>query len=64
MRIVDKRWPWMALAIALFVVVMAGLRYMMTGINEDFGVGFALGLIVGLTIALTAVGWRRGELRS
>jgi hypothetical protein len=63
MRILDKHWPWQFLAAALFIGVMAGLRFMMKGVNEDFGVGFALGLMVGGIIVLAAVGWRRGEHR-
>lgn len=63
MRILDKHWPWQFLAAALFIIVMAGLRFMMKGVNEDFGVGFALGLIIGGFIVLGAVGWQRGEHR-
>lgn len=63
MRVVDHRWPWMALALTLFVAGMAGIHYLQRGINEDFGFGFSLGLVIGAVLVLTAVGWRRGEMR-
>lgn len=63
-RLLDKRWPWMALCLILFALVMGFLHYLMHGISKDFGAGFALGLVVSAVIVLTAVGWRRGELGS
>lgn len=64
MRLVDKRWPWVALASLIFAAVMAFLHFMARGINDDFGAGFAIGFIVSAVIVLTAAGWRRGELKS
>lgn len=63
MRVVDHRWPWMALAAILFAAGMSFMHFMTRGISEEFGLGFAAGAIVGMVIVLTAVGWRRGELR-
>jgi Na+/H+ antiporter NhaC len=63
MRLVDRRWPWVAACIVLFVAVMAFIQFMMKGINDDFGYGYALGMISGFVIVITAVGWRRGEMR-
>lgn len=62
-RVLDRNWPWQLLAATIFVVVLSGLRFIIKGPNEDFGWGFGLGLMVGYLIALTAVGWRRGEHR-
>lgn len=62
MQVLDKNWPWQFLAAFLFIGVMAGLKFMMTGFNEDFGWGFGIGLMIGFFIALLAVGWRRGEM--
>lgn len=54
MRILDHRWPYQLGAVLIFVAVMAFLQFMMKGINEDFGIGFALGLATGAVIALVA----------
>lgn len=62
MRILDKNWPWQFLAAFLFIGVMAGLKFMMTGFNQDFGWGFGIGLMIGVFIALLGAGWRRGEM--
>lgn len=62
MQLLDKRWPWQILALFLFIAAQSVLWYMIKGFNEDFGMGFAIGLTVGIFIALIAVGWRRGEL--
>lgn len=62
MRVADHRWPWIAFAVVLFVLVMSFLHYMTRGINQDFGFGFAMGGIVGLLIGLLAVARQRGEL--
>jgi hypothetical protein len=63
MRLVDRRWPWIAVAICLYLAGMGFLHFMLKGINADFGMGFAFGLITGFVIVITAVGWRRGEMR-
>lgn len=63
MQILDKHWPWQFLAAAIFVGVMAAIRFALKGVNEDFGWGFGLGLMIGVLITLLAVGWRRGEHR-
>lgn len=62
MRILDKNWPWMALALLLLAAGLAGIHFMISGISEEFGAGFVVGGIVFGVIILTAVGWRRGEL--
>lgn len=62
-RILDRNWPWQALAMLLLVLLLGGLKFIMTGFNDDFGMGFALGLLAGGFIALLAAGWRRGEMR-
>jgi hypothetical protein len=62
-RVLDHNWPWQAGALVAFVLVMATIRYILVGFNEDFGYGFGLGCVLGLVIALTSVGWRRGEMR-
>jgi len=63
MRILDKHWPWQFLAAALFIGGLAAIRFALKGVNEDFGWGFGLGLMIGVVITLGAVGWRRGEHR-
>lgn len=63
MRILEKNWPWQFLAAFLFIGVMAGLKFMMTGFNQDFGWGFGLGIMIGTLITFLAVGWQRGEMR-
>jgi hypothetical protein len=45
-----------------FALVMGAIQWLMRGISEDFGMGFAVGGIIMAVIVLTAVGWRRGEL--
>lgn len=62
MKILDKNWFWQASAALMFAAIMAGLHFMITGFNGDFGAGFAIGLIVGITLALIAAGWRKGEM--
>ena len=62
MRAVDRRWVWMAPCILAFAIAMGAIQWLMRGISEDFGMGFALGGIIMSVIVLTAVGWRRGEL--
>lgn len=62
-RIIDHRWPWQVACAILFAFAMGGLYWLQHGISQDFGVGFSLGGILGIVITLTAVGWRRGELR-
>lgn len=62
MRILDKNWPWYVFPFLAFVAIMAGLHFMIRGINQDFGAGFVTGSLIGLIIALVAVGWRRGEM--
>lgn len=63
MRVVDHRWPWMALALILFVVGMSLVHFLARGINGDFGAGFFAGFMLATVLVLTAVGWRRGEMR-
>lgn len=43
-----------ALAIFLFGCVMTGLYWLMTGINEDFGLGIACGLVLGIGMTMLA----------
>lgn len=62
MRILDKNWPWHAFAMLLFAAGLGFIHFMLEGINEDFGTGFAVGLMVGITVALVAAGWRKGEM--
>lgn len=62
-RLIDRRWPWMALAVAIYVAVMGYLHFMLKGFNDDFGTGFGLGLVSGAFIAVIAAGLRRGEHR-
>lgn len=62
MQILDKNWPWQFLAAFLFIGAQAFLWYMVKGFNEDFGIGFAVGALTGLFIALLGAGWRRGEM--
>lgn len=62
MRILDKYWPWQFLAAFLFIGVMALLRYIAVGFNEQFGFGFCVGVVVGALIVMLAVGWKRGEM--
>lgn len=63
MQILDRNWPYQFLAVFLFIGAMAGLRYIAVGFDENFGVGFMLGLASGIFIALLAAGWRRGEMK-
>ena len=63
MRILDKNWPWHFLAGFLFIGAMALLRYIAVGFNEDFGMGFCIGVATGILIAFLAVGWSRGEMK-
>lgn len=35
-------------AFVAFAIVMAGLHWLLTGINDDFGVGVAVGLFLGI----------------
>ncbi len=48
MRILDKHWPWQFLAAALFIGGLAAIRFALKGVNEDFGWGFGLGLMIGI----------------
>lgn len=61
-QILDKNWPWQFLAAFLFIGMMAALRYVAVGFDENFGYGFMLGLAAGIFIALLGAGWRRGEM--
>jgi hypothetical protein len=62
MRVVDRRWIWMAPCILAFAIIMGGIQWLMRGISQEFGMGFAIGAIIASVIVLTAVGWRRGEM--
>lgn len=62
MRILDKNWPWHFAAGFVFVGAMAGIKFMLTGFNEDFGWGFGVGAMTGTLIVMLAVGWQRGEM--
>lgn len=64
MRILDSNWPFTFGAAFLFIAAMTGLHYVMTGFNQDFGFGFAMGMMTGGFIVLLAVGWRRGEMKT
>jgi hypothetical protein len=59
MQIIDRNWPFHIVAIALTVAALCAWRFVMVGINGDFGFGFAMGAIAGGTIALLAVGFRQ-----
>jgi uncharacterized protein YebE (UPF0316 family) len=61
---VERGSVFVTICIVAFALAMAGLRFMLTGINEDFGYGFGVGILIGMPIALLAVGWRRGEFRT
>lgn len=63
MRVVDHRWPWLALALLLFIGALATIHWLQHGFGQEFGFGFSLGLGIGIIVSLTAVGWRRGELQ-
>lgn len=42
------RQAWLAsICIVLFALVMGGLHYLMTGFDEQFGSGIAIGLMLG-----------------
>jgi hypothetical protein len=62
MRILDKNWPFHALAMLLFAGGLGFVHFMISGIDKNFGAGFAIGAAVGVTIALLAAGWRKGEM--
>lgn len=63
MQILDKNWPWQLAAAALFIGAQAAIWFMIKGFDEDFGMGFAIGLAAGIFIALAGAGWRRGEMQ-
>lgn len=43
-----------AICFILFGLVMFGLHWLMTGLNEDFGIGVAVGIVLGLGLAALA----------
>ena len=53
-------------AIVAMLVFAAGLGFvhiMLKGVNDDFGMGFGVGLLSGLALATAAIGWRRAGSR-
>lgn len=59
MHPLERHWPFVAICLVLFALVMAGLHWLTKGISPDFGYGFSLGGIIFGVLTTLALGWRR-----